>query len=437
MKCDSPRSDVAVFAVFAICLIAGFCAYARFGYSAGNSSTPKPDYANAGLAFEADAAAVKVAVGETITHKAAEFAESLTATAVYDRTGNVRSALANGAKAGKFVGTVVKVFALKDLAEYAYLAGGVVADFKVNGFSKGLMAAYDRLNQSDLARPFVKMGEFAGRALAEGVHNVQKAIERNRRIVQSPSKEVAANKDSVFHPPAALDSGDRINHSVKNVDEKVLISKAPNIEATYSDSTKTSDSQVGVRGWCGCGDNHGKLYDVVDPFILMMCADKKDKSPEANKMLANLRYSYILCAKCGKCRRPSARSNAASWDQVNWRHELVICDNILELQLFRAKGLTSTQKMRLKLAPQEEFLKKIPDGGILFPGACACKVPDPVHVGPLFSDYEQYVCLICGHVRLPDATGNIPGGPTSLSSMGFDEQADAARKRLYQWLKNL
>jgi len=212
-------------------------------------------------------------------------------------------------------------------------------------------------------------------------------------------------------------------------------SAKPNMANPASEAV--ASSKVGVRGWCGCGDNHGKLYDVVDPFILMMCADKKDKSPEANKMLANLRYSYILCAKCGKCRRPSARSNAASWDQVNWRHELVICDNILELQLFRAKGLTSTQKMRLKLAPQEEFLKKIPDGGILFPGACACKVPDPVHVGPLFSDYEQYVCLICGHVRLPDATGNIPGGPTSLSSMGFDEQADAARKRLYQWLKNL
>ena len=223
------------------------------------------------------------------------------------------------------------------------------------------------------------------------------------------------------------------------------------VEVANPAPAAVADSSVGVRGWCGCGDDHGKLYEAGYMFAYVIMGGvlhglglvKKGNKAErtdndtANKMLLDARYTYVLCAKCGKCRRPSADPDTVSYHLINWKDEWVIRDNILELSLKADKDLTTAQHVRKKLEPQKEFLKKVPNGGIVFPGVCACKVPDPVHVGFLESDYSPYVCLLCGHVRLPDENGGMPNGPTALEEMGLGDKAKEEEKLMDEWLTSI
>ncbi len=180
-----------------------------------------------------------------------------------------------------------------------------------------------------------------------------------------------------------------------------------------------ADSGVGVRGWCKCGAEHGKIYTVggggqwisLSTLKLSMIGD----------------YRYELCGRCGMLFKPERAGEAAK---------------IVDLRIERkykqfAGSRIPSYKYKSLLKQAENKLLDIPDGKIVIRGTCVCKVPDPVHVGFLENDYSPYVCIICGRVCLPDETGGISNGPTALSEMGLDKQAEEAMKRMCKWIEGL
>lgn len=262
-----------------------------------------------------------------------------------------------------------------------------------------------------------------------------------------PPKDGSRNNATTGTSKTTIEEGQAKNDPAREGHPETL----SNTNIVSQMSMSDTDAQVGVRGWCECGDNHGKLYEAGTMYgrlimtgILNFFGGVKGSASvkhldgdAADKMIFDTRYTYILCGKCGKCRRPSRDPDTVEWDQIDWNDEWVIMDCILEFQLQDAKDLSTAQSVRARLVPQKDFLSKFANGGVVFPGACACKVPDPIHVGFLESGYSPYVCLLCGRVRLPDEVGNMPNGPTALEEMGLNEKAEQEERRIVEWLASL
>ena len=295
-------------------------------------------------------------------------------------------------------------------------------------------------------------------------------LKKARDAAKNIQGDMVAKAPDVSHEPSLFPELDHLSQQSKIEDVGKVeclfpelhprYCNCPQSEKTVGGKTVNADGRaaskvdaykVGVRGWCECGDNHGKLYEAGVLFGHLIVAGvlnelglvkRNGKARQidrdaADKMVLDARYAYILCAKCGKCRKPSVNPDTVNWNQIDWKDEWVIMDCILEFQLHDAKDLSTAQTVRAKLAPQKEFLSKFPNGGVVFPKACVCKVPDPVHVGFLESDYSPYVCLLCGHERLPDEVGSIPNGPTALREMGLDEKAKQEEGRIEEWLASI
>lgn len=175
-------------------------------------------------------------------------------------------------------------------------------------------------------------------------------------------------------------------------------------------------SNVGVRGWCGCGAEHGEIYGAG--------LKEEDNILIDGKLPLLGDFSYRLCGRCGKVLKPSRSRQGAE-----------IVDLRLERKYRDLVGRDiSIKRYDALLKEAESKLLDIPDGGIVIHGTCGCRVPDPVRVG--FIDYEYHVCLLCGRVRLPDENGGVPCGPTALSQWGLEKQSERATKRVIEWLKN-
>ena len=77
------------------------------------------------------------------------------------------------------------------------------------------------------------------------------------------------------------------------------------------------------------------------------------------------------------------------------------------------------------LKARQSKIESIPNGQIVVRGLCTCKVADPIKVGFTNKITEEfYVCCNCGRVREPDENGGVQNGPTALSEMGLNEQAE-------------
>ncbi len=191
------------------------------------------------------------------------------------------------------------------------------------------------------------------------------------------------------------------------------------VEVANPTPLAAADSGVGVRGWCKCGAEHGKIYTVGGGGQWISLTTSK------LSMIGD--YRYELCGRCGMLFKPERAGEAAK---------------IVDLQIEQkykqfAGSRIPFYEYKSLLKQAENKLLDIPDGKIVIRGTCVCKVPDPVHVGFLENDYSPYVCIICGRVCLPDETGGISNGPTALSEMGLDKQAEEAMKRMCKWIEGL
>lgn len=159
-----------VILVLAICLVEKMAA----------AKPVMPDYASGNLEREAGKAAVKLAankIGEKkVVEKLPEVVQAATTVSVYDGSGDVDRALRWGGYAGTATKAIVKGKKLWDTGQQIHALGGAVADFQTKGLEEGSIAAYDRLSKVDSAKPWLKVGEFAGGLVAAGVWNVKKAF---------------------------------------------------------------------------------------------------------------------------------------------------------------------------------------------------------------------------------------------------------------------
>ena len=193
----------------------------------------------------------------------------------------------------------------------------------------------------------------------------------------------------------------------KDSNDKLAIGSVVDGQASTNDT-----SQVGVRGWCDCGDKHGKRYDVGDTFCI------------CDKLKCDL--AYTLCGRCGCAVRPKDCAGDG----------LQIVDLNLERELKRRSGGKLSWSDAFKpLKERQAEIEAMPNGRIIAGGACVCKEADPIKVG--FTNKitgEFFVCCLCGRVREPDKNGDIPTGPTALSEMGLNDQARKAEERIDKWL---
>lgn len=288
----------------------------------------------------------------------------------------------------------------------------------------------------------------------DAVKNIQGDIARTAPPVQ-PAPSLFPELDHLKEPPLFPELEHLKHRNAEQIAEEKPrrnVHQERRTPQRRNTSKETPSAAIGVRGWCECGDNHGKLFDAgtMIRYLVMwgllneLGLVKRNENAAridddmVKKMVLDARYSYILCGKCGKCRRPSVDSEIALSDSTNKKEEDVIIDNIVALEQLGAEDFSSAQKIeRAMIAPQKEFLSKFPNGGVLFPGACVCKVPDPVHVGFLENDYSPYVCLLCGHERLPDETGSMPRGPTALRESGLEKHAKQEERKMTEWFTSI
>ncbi|MGN0847959.1 MAG: hypothetical protein ACI4RA_11350, partial [Kiritimatiellia bacterium] len=180
----------------------------------------------------------------------------------------------------------------------------------------------------------------------------------------------------------------------------------------------------GVRGWCHCWENkkppigleEGGVGGVGgEAYILAAIFD-----PRAIKTLFKAGetpyglYAYALCARCGRCfttKKPGEKFDVHDMGEItNWR---------IWAKLQYSDSDSDSQAEKLLREARDELLK-IPDGGVVIPGECHCKDPDPVSVNVVGDKF--YVCCLCGRVRLPDKTGGIPWGPTNWRSIKGEDK---------------
>ena len=148
---------------------------------------------------------------------------------------------------------------------------------------------------------------------------------------------------------------------------------------------KDGASQIGVKGWCRCGSQKGRIYSVGG-------GDAKGNQQGP--------YTYSLCGRCGKIERPKD-TDGSLW----------ILDNEME----RKRRLEKRNYSHKDFKELERKLLAIPDGQIVIPGKCACTSPDPTKTGFVDND-EYYICCNCGKVYVP-VGHSVPIGPTAKREM--------------------
>ena len=224
----------------------------------------------------------------------------------------------------------------------------------------------------------------------------------------------ASHKPKVFDRDSQCKKNDQLEEMVCHANPDVLNdSKTKDSDDTDRvDLTGEFDDHVGVRGWCICGEDHGKRYVVGDMFCMY------------SKLECDL--AYTVCGRCGH----AVHSKDCAGEGLQ------IVDVKLYKELKRRNGgklawLDAVDPLKAR----QSKLEAIPDGQIVVAGKCACREPDPIKVG--FTNRETgefFVCCLCGRVREPDENGDIPNGPTNLSEMGLDELANKASERILEWL---
>ena len=148
---------------------------------------------------------------------------------------------------------------------------------------------------------------------------------------------------------------------------------------------KDDEKQVGVKGWCRCGSQKGRIYSVGG-------GDAKGNQQGP--------YTYSLCGRCGKIERPKD-TDGSLW----------ILDNEME----RKRRLEKRNYSHKDFKELERKLLAIPDGQIVIPGKCTCASPDPTKTGFVDND-EYYICCNCGRVYVP-VGHSVPIGPTAKREM--------------------
>ncbi len=139
-----------------------------------------------------------------------------------------------------------------------------------------------------------------------------------------------------------------------------------------------SEEGVGVRGWCTCTfrSAHVTLGNLFRMGTDLSVAD----------------YSYLICSECYKCRKDLN-------DVECFKKEGPLC--IWDGKVARENGVdgkTSPQGEALKrLVEAQERILKIPDGEIVIPGLCHCRVPDKWELG--MPPSKILMCKKCGKPR--------------------------------------
>ena len=164
------------------------------------------------------------------------------------------------------------------------------------------------------------------------------------------------------------------------------------------------DDTVGVRGWCRCGENHGRFY------LMGMGAELDFKADGSRFDAESGDYTYRLCGRCGRVDRP--------WRKKGADGEVRIRDNRIEKKYGEQAGSDiPLSQYEAMLRQSEDRLMDIPDGQVVIPGMCRCNEPDPIRTGFVDSQEEFFVCCFCGRVRVLDETGEMPIGPTAWAAM--------------------
>lgn len=188
-------------------------------------------------------------------------------------------------------------------------------------------------------------------------------------------------------------------------------------ERQVADSGECSGVHIvegGIRGWCKC--KRPQHYDVGDVCYL------------SNGYAILSDFKYCLCRNCGRmCKERGVADMkiVRKYDFKNWASD----------ECYRA------------LLKRSKEIESIPDGRIIIPGSCACKVSDPILVGEWVTSIEDmndsiknvdfYVCTFCGRIHPPDASYGINLGPTGWSELGYSNctwKKDFSAKFL-KWIK--
>lgn len=251
--------------------------------------------------------------------------------------------------------------------------------------------------QNDIIAAILKLPDKSSLTQEECVKSLEEYIARER----AREKKVK----NIFAGKTSLKEG-----TIKGV---ARASQRTNTVNDIQEPESIGSNSVGVRGWCNCGDNHGKRYIVGDMFCMY------------DKLKCDL--AYTMCARCGCVVRPK--------DCVG--NGLQIVDLNLYRELKRRNGgrLAWSDAFR-PLKTRQSEIEAMPNGQIIVGGVCVCKETDPIKVG--FTNKitgEFFVCCLCGRVREPDRNGDMPTGTTALSEMGLHEQAEKAGERIGNWLE--
>ena len=265
--------------------------------------------------------------------------------------------------------------------------------------------------------------DWAGHALNDIIAAIQNLPEKSSLTRDEAIKaleECIRKRHAIIENSAAKTKKLFAGGNAPAIDTPKLDAKSPQTKSnevrtsTFSnrETVNVDNSRPGVRGWCDCGDDRGKRYIVGDMFCMY------------EKLECDL--AYTLCGRCGCVVRPKDCAGEG----------LQIVDVRLYRELKQEKGgklewLDAVKPLRAR----QSKIEAIPNGQIVVEGRCVCKVADPINVGFTYKiTGEFYVCCTCGRVREPDENGGVPNGPTALSEMGLNEQAEKESERILNWL---
>lgn len=292
--------------------------------------------------------------------------------------------------------------------EYVFDKDGRIVDRGINEGTFNLSPPEDLVGHTfnDIIAAIQNLPEKSSLTKEEAIKALEEYIRKHNAIIENS----AARTKKLFA------GGNASAIDTPQLDAKSPQTKSNDVRTfTFSncETVTVDNSQVGVRGWCDCGDDHGKRYIVGDMFCMY------------DKLECDL--AYTLCGRCGCVVRPKDCAGEG----------LQIIDVRLYKELKRKNGgklawLDAFDPLKAR----QSKIEATPNGQIVVGGLCSCKIADPISVG--FTNEitgEFYVCCICGRVREPDDNGDIPNGPTALSEMGLNEQAEKESERIRNWLE--
>lgn len=185
----------------------------------------------------------------------------------------------------------------------------------------------------------------------------------------------------LYDPKRFRDKKDRDNLAKRDMSESrgsVKKDESDSPELVVQSETNEVD---GVRGWCKCLEKQETSYAKSVQVGLDWIVDSTIPMPK---------YSYVLCMRCGRCRRPRLDSPANLYCPE-------IFDNQLEMQLVATNGLRTCDYVNARKDVERKFVG-ISDGQVVFPGKCSCKKPVPIWD----ESNVACVCRLCGLCYAPD-----------------------------------